>query len=120
MPPEEKDPGLVWDIVRYARTVVEMASDRSFDDFLADDQFRLASERCIELIGEAAAHLSAPFRQRSPHIPWAHIVGLRNIIVHGYAQLDHAKLWSVVKNDVPQLLNELSPVVEDADDPPAC
>lgn len=113
MRPEDDDAARVWDIVMYARRLIEMTTERTYDDFVGDDQLRLASERCVEIIGEAARQISDDRRSQFPDVPWPQIVGLRNIIVHGYAQLDHNKLWNAIQNDVPKLLERLSPLLDE-------
>jgi uncharacterized protein with HEPN domain len=35
-------------------------------------------------VGEAAARLSSELIQKYPSVPWADIVGLRNVFVHQY------------------------------------
>ena len=90
-----------------------MAAGRTYDEFVSDLQFRLAVERCAEIIGEAAAHVSIELRATCHDIPWLQIDGLRNILVHGYAQLDHKKPWLVVQNNVQPLVDRLSPLVDE-------
>jgi uncharacterized protein with HEPN domain len=116
MRPDDDDAARVWDIVTYGRHLLSMAEGRTYQEFLSDVQFRLAAERCIEIIGEAAAHVSDGFRAKYADIPWPQIVGLRNIIVHGYAQLDPEKLWRVVDNEICVLVERLSPLQESTDD----
>jgi uncharacterized protein with HEPN domain len=113
MRPEDDDAARVWDIVDCARRLIKMTAGRSYIEFVNDDQLRLASERCMEIIGEAASHVSDSFRSRFRDVPWSQIVGLRNIIAHGYTQLDHDKLWNDIQHNVPTLLERLSPLVDD-------
>ena len=40
------------------------------------------------MIGEASNHLSDELTEKNPDIPWADIVGLRNILVHQYFGID--------------------------------
>lgn len=117
MRPEEDDAARVWDIVKYARQLIEMAEGRSYDEFVSDMQFRLAAERCVEIIGEAAGNVTRECRDRFPDIPWQRIVGLRNIIVDGYAELDHERLWKVIEDDVTTLIQRLAPMVDRAEPP---
>jgi uncharacterized protein with HEPN domain len=90
-----------------------MTQGRTYEDFTKDDQLRLAAERCVESIGEAVRQVSEDLRARVPDVPWTQIVGLRNIIVHGYAQLDHNKLWNVIQSEVPVPLERLSTILAD-------
>jgi uncharacterized protein with HEPN domain len=65
---------------------------------------RSAVERQFEIAGEALrrlAQLDAPLAARIPNLP--RIVAFRNILIHGYALIDRARVWSVVQNDLPAL-----------------
>ena len=45
---------------------------------------RLAVERLLEIIGEAANSLSEDFRTQHPSVPWRDIIGLRVVLAHHY------------------------------------
>ncbi len=57
----------------------------------------------ITIIGEACRSLSAEFRARHTNVPWADIVGMRNILVHHYFGIDTEAVWGVVEHDIPDL-----------------
>jgi uncharacterized protein with HEPN domain len=57
----------------------------------------------LQIIGEAARALDDSFKAESPEIPWTQIVGMRNILVHQYFDIDTEIVWSVVENDLPRL-----------------
>ena len=42
----------------------------------------------IEVIGEAAKHLSPDFTDAYPAVPWKDIAGMRDFIVHNYFGVD--------------------------------
>ena len=65
-------------------------------------------EKCLQNIGEAAKHLSQQFTDVSPHVPWAEISGLRNVVAHEYGDIDYDRLWAIAVNDVPALVAALS------------
>ena len=80
MQPDPTDMARLWDMLDAARTVIEFTRGQRFEDFLKDRKTRQAVERNLEIIGEAARHVSIKTRNRHPGIPWASIVGLRNIV----------------------------------------
>jgi uncharacterized protein with HEPN domain len=41
----------------------------------------------------------------------AKLIGLRNIISHGYTQVDMDRVWQIVSDDLPPLINELHKIV---------
>ncbi len=42
----------------------------------------------LQIIGEASRSLSADFRENHSEIAWAQIIGMRNILVHNYFEID--------------------------------
>ncbi len=59
--------------------------------------------RRIEVIGEAAAHLSDETRQAIPALPFRKMRGMRNIVAHDYANVDLRVVWEVVTVHVPDI-----------------
>ena len=42
----------------------------------------------LTIIGEAAARLSSALREDHPEVPWLRVIGMRNVLVHGYFAID--------------------------------
>jgi len=57
----------------------------------------------ITVVGEACRTLPDDFQAHYANIPWADIVGMRNILVHHYFGIDTDAVWSVVEKDLPEL-----------------
>lgn len=55
------------------------------------------------VIGEAASRISDDLRENHPETPWSQIIGMRNILVHGYFKIDVEVVWTVVEKDLPPL-----------------
>jgi uncharacterized protein with HEPN domain len=68
---------------------------------------RLAAERLLEIIGEAARAMSEESRARYPEIAWADIIGLRTILAHHYHRVDPDQVWVIASDEVPKLLAAL-------------
>ncbi|MCP4592090.1 MAG: DUF86 domain-containing protein [bacterium] len=98
---------LLQDMLEHARLVRDAASTRSRVDLESDRMFRAACERFIEIVGEAASKVGDDFKSAHPDIPWRRIVGTRNILVHGYAQIDLDILWDIIEIDLPELIEQL-------------
>jgi len=59
------------------------------------------------LIGEAATHIPEEFREAHPEIPWRMIIATRNRLIHGYLGIDDDTLWSIINDEVPELMSLL-------------
>lgn len=66
-----------------------------------------ATVRNLELIGEAATHIPVVVRAENPRIPWRQAIATRNRLIHGYLGIDNDTLWSIVRDDIPALLEML-------------
>jgi len=55
--------------------------------FTADHRTIDAVIRNVELIGEAARNVPEDIVKRYPHIPWAEMRGMRNVLIHEYGSL---------------------------------
>ena len=67
--------------------------------------------KAIEIIGEAAAHISAETKRTHDDLPWADIIGMRNRLVHGYFDVDIERVWRTVQDDLPRLISQIGPLV---------
>lgn len=98
-------------MLEYARTVRRLVTGKLLSDYLGDQQLRLATERAIEIIGEAARGISKPYRMAHPEVPWRAIMAQRHILAHEYGGIDHEKVWRVATEHVVSLIAVLEPLV---------
>jgi uncharacterized protein with HEPN domain len=67
----------------------------------------------LEIIGEACRGLSGELRDRHPEVPWAAIIGMRNILIHDYFGLNLDEVWAAAERDVPTLRTQVLAIIED-------
>ena len=60
----------------------------------------------LEVIGEAAAHVSSGARAMLP-LPWLESVATRNRLAHGYFDIDEIVVWQTATEDVSLLARAL-------------
>ncbi|MDZ7749143.1 MAG: DUF86 domain-containing protein [Halofilum sp. (in: g-proteobacteria)] len=73
------------------------------DDYHANAMLRSAVERQLEIIGEALNQLTRVAPEWADAIPHCHdAIGLRNILIHGYAVIDDTIVWRTVERDLPR------------------
>lgn len=107
MRPDRDDAARLLDMLEACERVVRYTSSRSLADFEADDYFRSAVERQIEIVGEAARGVSDKFKQLNPDVPWRPIVAQRHILAHEYGEIQAPLVWRVATLHIPRLATQL-------------
>ena len=95
--------GRLRDILEAPRLIGTYVRNTTESDFYADKQKQDAVIRRIEIIGEAAAHVSAASRQAVPELAFRKMRGMRNIVAHDYANVDLRIVWEVATVYVPEI-----------------
>jgi len=111
MRPDDMDIARLWDMLAYAREICDRTAGMVLAEYVADADRRLATERRLEIIGEAARKVSRSFQEGHPEIPWRSIIGLRNVLAHEYGEVRQERIFRIVQNDVPALIRVLEPLV---------
>jgi uncharacterized protein with HEPN domain len=84
--------------------IATVTMGKSFADFDRDIVLRSAVERQFEIIGEALAQLAridAATAQKVPDL--RQIIAFRNVLIHGYATVDPARVWRTIEDNLPPL-----------------
>jgi len=79
----------------------------SKEDFLGSSLLQHGICMSLLTIGECANHLSKDFINSHPEIPWVQVIAVRNIVAHGYWQLNMEQIWQAVVMDIPKILKFL-------------
>jgi len=95
------------DMIRFSENVLAYTEGLDQDSFVTTRLNYDATLRNLELIGEAATHIPDTVRESTPTIPWRMIIATRNRLIHAYLGIDNDTLWSIIRDDVPDLLSEL-------------
>ena len=107
----ERDRIYFLDMVEAARLAVSYVEGVSEAAFLEDTQLQDAVIRRLEIVGEAARRVSAATRHSLPEVPWMEVVGMRNLVIHEYDDVDLNIVWDTVRNHLPPLIAILDPHV---------
>ena len=102
----------VEDILSAAERAIRFVGEMDLAAFRADERTASAVLHQIFLIGEAAARLPEEIRNRTPDVPWEEIIGMRNIIAHGYFEVDLEVPWNTVRLDLPPLQQQMRVLLE--------
>jgi uncharacterized protein with HEPN domain len=99
-------PGLA-DLIR------RFTKGKAFADFEGDEMMRSAVERQFEIIGEALNKLARADAETAARISeYHHIIAFRNILIHGYAEIDRRLVRGVVESKLGVLTDEVNALVK--------
>jgi uncharacterized protein with HEPN domain len=94
-----------------ARKVLRFMRDIDHEHFLANEEKQWVAIRGIEVIAEASTKVSSAFVAAHADWPWAQMRGMRNVLIHGYAEVDMEIVWNVLQHELPDLLEKLDRVL---------
>jgi len=90
----------------------------SYEDFNLNSMMQYACVKQLEIMGEAANHLTPSFKKLYSEIQWREIIGLRNILIHEYFGIDTKIVWDIIKTDIVSLKSEVQRIIEKIKTPP--
>ena len=111
MRPEERDKAYLWDMLDAAKAIRSFMDAISYEQYLRDRKVQMAVERALEIIGEAARKVSEKTKTEQPSIPWRSIIAQRNVLAHEYGEIKQDRIWEVVRNHIPALINDLEKMI---------
>jgi uncharacterized protein with HEPN domain len=95
-----------------AREALAFVEGVERDELARDRKLALSLVKEFEIIGEAAARISPEVKQSLPSIPWPKIIGMRNRLIHAYAEIDFGVLWDTVTLALSPLIADLESALE--------
>lgn len=84
------------------------------EDFLNDKRSENAVAMSLIAMGEIATVLShkyPEFIEQHKHIPWRYMRGMRNVIAHGYFELDFVVVYETAITSIPELLIQIEALI---------
>jgi uncharacterized protein with HEPN domain len=112
MPLNENDLSFLIDIVDCIIDITEFTKEIKFYQFDKDKMRKLAVERQLEIIGQAANKISKETQDGLSNIPWSNIIGLRNKLAHDYGEILAERIWTISRSSIQELLKELEKIEE--------
>jgi len=109
----DRDRSLLEDMKAFASDAVELLGDRTAAALLEDKRTQYAVIRAVEVLGEAASKVTAATRAALPDLPWREAIGTRNVLIHGYHQLDLGLVVRTVREHLPPLVARLGDILGD-------
>ena len=100
------------DIFEAIKAIEEYCDKIKFQQFGNDQMRHDAAIRQLEIIGEATNKLSKDFAEAYPDFPLKQAVEMRNFLIHGYDEIDLAKVWKTVQKDLPPLKIQVAKILD--------
>ncbi len=97
---------LIYDIQRAVERVIEYTTGGR-DEFFSNQMVQDAVIRNLEVIGEASNKLSEETKALAPDIDWRRVVGLRNVLIHAYRDVDTEAVWQVIDQELDPFVTAL-------------
>jgi uncharacterized protein with HEPN domain len=106
-----RDEAYLLDILLSARRALKYVDGLNWEEFETDELVQDAVIYPLEIMGEAAGRISEDFRDSHPDIPWHKVIGIRNRLIHEYFRINRKTVWDTIKNDLPDLIRMIEPLV---------
>jgi len=103
-------------IIQESITAIESYRPVDREAFLASLILQDAVLMRLQVIGEHLARIRHIDEDRFAEVAdrtWYQIIGLRNIISHGYETIDQERIWQIVNTQLPALATSLHALAED-------
>ena len=91
------------DIVEHSDHIADFVSGLTYEEYVQDTRTRLAVERALQIIAEAAVKLGPVAEERVPDQPWKKIRGFGNVLRHEYDRLVDPEIWALVHGSLRSL-----------------
>ena len=102
-----KDRNRLEHIIEAIDRILKNTKGSTLDELSSNDIFYYGIVKNIEIIGEAAYHLTKAFRDNHPETPWLAIMGMRHVLVHDYYQIDENEIRYVIEDNLQPLREQI-------------
>ncbi|MFY9316344.1 MAG: HepT-like ribonuclease domain-containing protein [Burkholderiales bacterium] len=103
------------DISAAAELIASFTAGKDYAAYAADPLLRSAVERQFEIAGEALRRLAEIAPDLAARIPeFRRVIAFRNVLIHGYAVVDHRLVWGVVEGKLPDLKSSVKDLLSSA------
>ena len=96
------------DITQSCGKILRFTDGLTQSGLVRDEKTYDAVVRNLEIIGEAAKHISDQLRKQLTGIEWRKVAGLRDMLAHAYFGIDDDILWDIIQNKVPHLAKTIT------------
>lgn len=95
----------LFDILQAVEAIEEFTQGQTFETYQGSRLLVSAVERQLCIVGEAMTQL-LKLEPAAPITAAKQIIGFRNILIHNYARVSQAVIWTIIQDDLPILKTE--------------
>ena len=95
-------------ILTAINNIFQYTDGKTIQQLNDDTMLFYATVKNVEIIGEAAYHLTRAFCKEHPETPWNDVMRMRNILVHDYYKIRLNEVWKVVQEDLKPLHEQVT------------
>ena len=114
-PPDYESTQLTY-IEAAALECLDFVGNLSVGEFFNDRKTQAAVVWQLCVIGEAANRLHADTRRQALEIDWRGIIGIRNILIHEFQDIDYTIVWRVAHEELHPLIASARRVINSLND----
>ncbi|MBF4161606.1 HepT-like ribonuclease domain-containing protein [Nocardioides acrostichi] len=115
---QPRSAGLLWDLATAGKRIQGFIAGKTWGDYDSDLLLRSGVERQLEIAGEAMSVLRNLDPETTERIPNVHkLVGMRNILIHGYAEVNNLTVWRTVTEDLDEVVAAATALLVEAGPP---
>ena len=104
----------LYDIEQAAALIARFTAGKTFADYQEDPMLRAAVERKFEVIGEALVQLSKRDASTAARVgEHQRMIGFRNVLIHGYADVDDRLVWDIIESKLAALRQEVAALLSE-------
>lgn len=93
----------------YLRTVVNRFNN--IQEFENNEDIKRATERSLQIIGEAVKKLPESITEKNQKTDWRGIAGMRDVVVHEYSRVKTEVIWKALTTKIPSLHENVSDIL---------
>jgi uncharacterized protein with HEPN domain len=104
----------LWDVQSAAASILDFVSGLDAPAYASSDVIHSAVERKFEIIGEALSQLAKLDPALARRIPnMREIISFRNLLIHGYATVEHDRVWRTAQQSLPGLCTAVTELLDE-------
>jgi uncharacterized protein with HEPN domain len=95
---------------------IEQYTASGYRSFRETKMIQDAVLRNLHTLTESTQRLSNTAKDAHPEVDWQGVARFRNVIVHDYLGIDLARIWDIVRQDLPTLKRSIAAMLAESDD----